>query len=468
MVHVRGNVSRYLDWFHGTLTEDSIKHQFRYIEENIIHLNEIQYVSELANAILEAAEELGFRQIEEFDKGFRKSKVSQNNGKRWSSSDNVDVEKHILTNSLVGKVNIKNNVAYGVNVISSDKEYEIRATKGVILSAGTYNTPKILQLSGIGPSDVLRLLNIPLVKDLPVGLNLQDHIATGLDLVVFNKTLSVNPMNMLNPFHVLNYFVNGKGPLTTPGCEVIGFLSTHNDETPDLQFMVMPVGISADRGSHLRNILGINNAVWENYFAKSFDKHTATILPIVLHPKSIGLVYINSTDPKLPPCIDPKYLSNKEDIQTLIRGIKLVTTFVETQSMKKLSAHINPITFPGCEEYEIYSDAYWECYVRHLTLSSYHPVGTCSMGTSPSNSVVDTSFKVFGVDRLFVADASVLPTLPSGNINAAVAMMASLFFDTTLKPITLHQNAKKSNCHKFDILHQYVHYVCISGVFVGA
>lgn len=460
MIHVRGNISHYVPWFHGKHTEAYILQQLKFIENSILHLNEIPYESELANAIMEAADELGYGRINDFDKGFRKSKVSQRNGKRWSTSDNLDVSKHILTNTLVEKVKIHNNVAVGVNILHFDSKYEIKAKRGVILSAGTYNSPKILQLSGIGPSNILKSLNIPIIKDLPVGHNLQDHIATGLDLILFNKTLSVNTMNMLNIFHVYDYFVNGKGPLTTPGCEAVGFLSTNNDEVLDLQFMVMPVGISADRGRHLRKSLGIKDSVWEHYFARTFDKHTATILPIILHPKSKGLVYINNTDPRVPPCIDPKFLSNIHDVETLVKGVKLVIKFVETSSMNKLSAHINPIPFPGCEKFENFSDSYWECYIRHLTLSSYHPVGTCSMGLSPSYSVVDSSFKVFGIDKLFVADASVLPTLPSGNINAAVAMMASVFYETNIRTFD-QRDRKASVCFKADLIREY--FMCFNG-----
>ncbi|XP_063825345.1 glucose dehydrogenase [FAD, quinone]-like [Ostrinia nubilalis] len=462
MIHVRGNISHYVDWFQGKYTKGFIKQQFQFVEDNILHLDNIQYESELATAIVEAAKELGYSTIEEFNKGFRKSKVSQNKGKRWSTSDNLDISKHILTNALVEKVNIKDGIANGVTVFVSNKSHKIKAKRGVILSAGAYNTPKILELSGIGPKSVLDPLNIPVIKDLPVGFNLQDHIATGLDLVLFNKSLAVNPMNMLNPFNVHEYFVNGRGPLTTPGCEAIGFLSTKNDETPDLQFMVMPVGISADRGTHLKKSLGINETVWENYFVKAFDKHAATILPIILHPKSKGQVYINSNDPKMPPCVDPKYLSNNDDVITLIDGIKLVIKFVNTLPMKALGAHINPMHFPGCEEFVFFSDKYWECYVRHLTLTSYHPVGTCTMGPSSSSSVVDINFRVHGVESLFIADASVLPTLPSGNINAAIAMMASLFFETGIKlSNTYHRVNISLVCHKSDYIFENLQNVCL-------
>ncbi|RVE45935.1 hypothetical protein evm_009408 [Chilo suppressalis] len=459
MVHVRGNISQYAAWFHGKYDENYLIDHFETVERDMLHLNEINFESELVEAMSEAAEQLGYSRLNsDFKIGYSKSKLSQKNGKRWTISDSLDLSKYVLSNALVEKVVIRNGVAKGVSIQIVDKKHNIFAKKGVILSAGTFNTPKILQLSGIGPANVLKSVNIPIVKNLPVGYNLQDHVTTGFDLILINKTLSVNPMSMLDLSNVYEYFVNGKGPLTTAGCELITFLSTKGDKVPDIQFMVMPVGISSDRGSHLRLALGISDTVWENYFENVFDKHAATILPIVLHPKSRGEVYIVNTDPKSPPLIDPKYLNCNEDVKTLINGLKLVEKFLKTPAMKEMGAYINPQHFPNCESHTIFSDAYWDCYVRHLTLSSYHPVGTCSMGLTSSNSVVDTNFKVFSVANLYVVDASVLPTLPSGNINAAVAMMASVFFDENVKSVKITNT--NMYCYKYQLIADLFYKIC--------
>lgn len=435
MIHVRGNLSHYLDWFQGIHTKEFITKQFEFVEKNILHLNDVQYQSELANAVMAAAKELNYNKLGiDFKLGFRKNIVSQKNGKRWSTSDNLDPSKHVITNALVGNVIFNGNTAQGVSILQSGRKSNIYARKGVILSAGVINSPKILQLSGIGPENLLKSFGIPVIKNLPVGRNLQDHIGTGLDFVLFNKSVSISALDMINPFNVLQYFINGKGPWTTAGCEVIGFLSTKNQTEPDLQFMVLPVGLSSDRGSLLRNNVNIKYEVWDKYFSKSFGSYVGTILPLVLHPKSRGQVSINSTDPNLPPLIDPKYLSHKDDRETIINGLKLVIKFVNTKAIQNVGGYINKNHFPGCENFEIFTDSYFDCYIKHLTLTSYHPVGTCCMGLPDSkNTVVDTSFKVLGIEKLYVADASVLPTLPSGNINAAIAMMASVFFETNIK-----------------------------------
>ncbi|XP_022834554.1 glucose dehydrogenase [FAD, quinone]-like [Spodoptera litura] len=456
MIHVRGNLTHYQNWFHGKYAKEYIQKQFEYIENNILHLNEVQYESELANTILTAAKELGYSNLDkDFKLGFRKNIVSQKYGKRWSTSDNLE-SKHVITNVLVEKVIFNDNTARGIQVLSLGKHSTIYARKGVLLSAGAINTPKILQLSGIGPENLLKSLSIPVIKNLPVGRNLQDHIGTGLDFLLFNKSVSISALDMINPFHVLEYFIKGKGPWTTPGCEVIGFLSTKNQSEPDLQFMVLPVGLSSDRGSLLKNNVNLKDEIWDKYFSKSFDSYVGTILPLILHPKSRGYVIINSTDPSLPPLLDPRYLSHKDDRDTLINGLKLVMKFVNTEAIQKVGGSINENHFPSCENFEIFTDSYFDCYIKHLTLTSYHPVGTCSMGLPDSkNTVVDTSFKILGVEHLYVADASVLPTLPSGNINAAIAMMASICFESII-------NAKTNIpfCNKNDRIYEYLFRIC--------
>lgn len=459
MIHFRGNLSHYVDWFNGKHTEEYIRQQFEFVESEIVHIDDTKYESHLSDAVMNAAKELGYKEINmESELGFMKSKVSQKNGKRWSTSDNLN-SKDILTNILVERVVFTGNKAIGVELIKSDIRKKLYARKGVILSAGTYNSAKILQLSGIGPKKLLKSLNIPIIKDLPVGENFQDHVTTGFDLLMFNKSLGLDGSDIVNPMNSYNYFLYGEGPLTTPGCEVIGFTSTKNENTPDLQFMVLPTGISSDRGSRLRKSLGITDEIWFEYFVKTFGKYTASFLPIVLQPKSKGTVFIKSKDVKEPPLIDPKYLSNKDDRQVLINGLKLVKAFTETNAIKNLEGYINPIALPSCKNYVMFSDSYWECYIKHFAATSYHPVGTCSMGLPESaNTVVNTSFEVLGTKNLFVVDASVMPSLPSGNINAAVAMMASVFCDTIKKSVT--EVNKDETCFKKDLIYEYLFNVC--------
>lgn len=144
-----------------------------------------------------------------------------------------------------------------------------------------------------------------------------------------------------------------------------------------------------------------------------------TIAPVLLHPKSSGEVKLRSSDPTDSLLIDPKYLSNEDDIVTLIYGIQFIKKLMDTKPMKDLGASFYTKLFPGCTDKVFDTMEYWKCYIQHLTLTSYHPAGTCRMGD-----VVDDSFRVRNVKNLYVVDASVLPFLPSGNINAAIMRLA--------------------------------------------
>lgn len=360
------------------------------------------------------------------------------NGKRWTPADSLLSTKpdnlHILTNAAVTKVLFNNFEAYGVQYSHLQTKKTIKARKGIVLSAGVIGSPKLLMLSGIGPEKHLNKLKIPVHQNLPVGENLQDHVTTGLDLIILNETLPVNVEKMMSFLAPFSYFILGEGPWTTVGCEAVGFCHTNatsRDSKPNLGFMVLPVGVTQDGGIHLKNAVSISQHVWDKYFGKLIGKQVISIIPIVLHPKSVGTVKLRNTDPDAVPIINPRYLSKSEDVAVLIEGIKLIQKLIETPPMQKFGAKLNRHKFPGCEHFMFDTDSYWECYVRHLTLTAYHPVGTCKMGHSKDKtSVVDYNFKVIGTNKLFVADASVMPSLISGNINAAVALLAEKAADS--------------------------------------
>lgn len=133
--------------------------------------------------------------------------------------------------------------------------------------------------------------------------------------------------------------------------------------------------------------------VWSRYFQPLFNESVITILPVLLHPKSVGEITLKSSDPKGNLKIDPKYLSNEEDVTTLVEGIKIIRRLVKTKAMQNLGARINQRKFPGCDLLEFDSDDYWRCYVKHLTLTGYHPVGTCKMASLEEGGVVDHSLR---------------------------------------------------------------------------
>lgn len=358
------------------------------------------------------------------------TQVNVRSGERYTTAHHLLKQNrrnlHVLTQAVVHRVVIHANFeARGVEFSRHGSVYSVIAREGVVLSAGVIGSPKILLLSGIGPRDHLNQVDIETKIDLQVGQNLQDHVATGLDLILLNKSIDMSMEKSIAPHSIYEYVFRGKGPLSSPGCEALGLVDFNNDAVPDLQFMVIPLGISCDGGIHFRKAMGISDESFVGYFQKLLHKTTATILPILLHPKSVGCVKLRDKNAASEPLIDPNYLQHHSDVETLFKGIELIKKLLQTKAMQKLGATLNPDIFPGCEGHRFDTKEYWECYIRHLTLTSYHPVGTCKMGpASDHDRVVETNFRVRGTNKLFIADGSVIPSLPSGNINAVVVMMA--------------------------------------------
>ncbi|KAJ8916103.1 hypothetical protein NQ315_004469 [Exocentrus adspersus] len=466
MIYVRGHPEDFRHWFGSNENYNFTTQILPYFEKlesqnfnddtrSSVYLSDLVYTSTIPEFILNAARELDSGVSENIlncMQGFGLPKVNIKGGARWTASHRLiqlDQSNIFLrTNRVVEKILFHGNFeAYGVQYSHLGKSYRVTASKGVVLSAGV-----------IGPRTHLEEINIVTKIDLPVGENLQDHVTTGFDLILLNQTINYGMRHMLNPYSLFEYFWSGTGPWTTPGCEVLAFFNTENklNAVPDLQFMVMPLGTNEDDGLHIRHLLGISDSAWNNYFSLLNRTKAMTILPILTHPKSRGTVRLKDADSKSMPVIDPKYLSRKEDVEILLKGIELIKNLVKTEHMQTFGAKFNTNIFPGCESFEFDSKAYWECYVRHLTITSYHPVGTCKMGHEQDpTSVVDYSFKVKGTNNLYVVDASVIPTITSGNINAAVLMLAEMASDT-IKSTHFFNDNKKCNIKDYFI----PNYIC--------
>lgn len=393
----------------------------RYFEqfERDLEPEEVKFRTKLADAFQEAGQESGYGPFESV-------RVTQKHGLRYTVADfykKLDRNGHrVVSGAFVTRVTFEEDqaTASGVEFTKSGKKYSVMATKGVILSAGTVGSAKILLQSGIGPVNHLKDIGIPVRVDIPVGENLSDHVSTGYNILLLNESLYLDWSDILTPKSLFS-FAKGEGPWTMPGCESSAILSLGSD-IPNLQFMVLPVGLTQDFGVHLRNIANIDDEVWEKYFGKMLGMSAATILPVILHPKSQGVVKLKDSNPYSSPVIDPQYLSHPEDREVLLKGIRILQKLIDTKALQKIGAEINPLPFPGCESLLWDSREYWLCYIDHLTLTTFHPAGTCSMG-----SVVDRNFRVLHTDKLFVVDASVMPELPSGNPMGTIGMLAHRF-----------------------------------------
>ncbi|KAE8738623.1 Glucose dehydrogenase [Frankliniella occidentalis] len=478
MVYLRGHEK---DWKSWEYSQASMLHYFKkselqlgcYKNDSSYHnsdgwlpVSDMPMKSELSDAVLNAAKELGYF-VGDLNTmshaGFMEVQTNTLNGARFSADAAFLYagklpNLHVRTNSHVSQVVVdQHNEVKGVVFYNADGQHHAECRHGVILSAGAIGSPKILLQSGIGPADHLSEIGIPVKISSPyVGKNLQDHASTGSDLVLLNASLALSLSNLVHPSSFWDYVFKGKGPLTHGGCEVTGLLYTRfsdpNEDPPDIQLLVLPAGQSFDDGSLLRHNMGLQDKVWNQYFSHKTDNYKAigiTILVILLHPWSHGELKLQSADPFDSPLINPKYLSDPRDVETLVEGIYAVKKLIKTEAMAKLGAHLNPKPMPGCETHEFDSHDYWLCYVRMLTYTVYHPAGTCRMGPEKT-AVVDRSFRVHGTSNLYVVDASVMPSLPSANINAAVVALAERAADVLTDRVTRkRRNQNQSPQHTY-------------------
>jgi choline dehydrogenase-like flavoprotein len=308
----------------------------------------------------------------------------------------------LYTDSLALRVVVEAARAVGVSFERAGQSQQVRATREVILSAGTLQSPQILLLSGIGPAAQLQAQGIQTVHDLAgVGRNLQDHLACPVLMSTTNPT-SYGISGRALPrgaWNVLQYLFGRTGPFASNVFESVGFLKTLPDlDRPDVQFVFQPA--ARPRPTFPLPI-----------------GHGYAISPVSLYPKSRGTVTLQSPDPHAAPAIDPALLSVAEDIQPLIRAIKLARRILAAPNF----AHYHGTEMaPGVA---VQSDEAIAEFIRASSYTVHHQVGTCRMGEH-ADAVVDSQLRVRGLEGLRVVDASVMPRLIGGNTNAVVVMIA--------------------------------------------
>ncbi|XP_075217854.1 glucose dehydrogenase [FAD, quinone]-like [Lycorma delicatula] len=453
MLYVRGSKHDYNKWYsYGNPGWDfkNVLYYFKKSENASIHrLRQSKYhgtkgylitsdgfdhtFDKVADLFYSAIDELGFRKSHDLNNGspngYGPVQTTIGNGVRWNAArafltpvkDRQNL--YVVQKSHVTKLLIKDTAVYGVEIDRDGVRYDFTATKEVIVSAGTINTPQLLMLSGIGPKQHLNDLNIPVVKNLPVGENLQDHL-------LFFSYVAINPIKLdikddLDIVYDLLKFRNGS--LTKIGfLPLTGFLNfTCGDSvSPDIQFhnFYFPKGTKYD----IAQILGRYPAENRNLILeKNKDYDIFFLTPTLISPKSRGKILLNSTNPFDHAKIFANYLSHPDDIKTFLKGIHVVQDIVNSEPFKAVNASFVYAKYEKCSSFKDGSDEYWNCLFTQAASTIFHPAGTCRMGPRDDpRTVVDPTLKVVGVDNLRVVDASVMPDLPSGNINAPVLMIA--------------------------------------------
>ncbi|XP_045159508.2 glucose dehydrogenase [FAD, quinone]-like isoform X2 [Mercenaria mercenaria] len=449
MQYTRGSSYEYNEWAANGCTGWSYKDVLPYfLKSEDIQIDELKSskyhhsggplavsggrVTHLSDLYMKAGQELGFN-ITDYNgadqEGFNRIQVTVRKGVRDATGlaflgrmgkrQNLD----IAIETFVTKVDIKNKAARGVFFIHNGRKEYVVARKEVILSAGAINSPQILMLSGVGPKDHLQSLNISVLADVPVGNNMHDHQMAFMFSKI-NKPISLSD-DLVNGFWTrLRYTLFGTGPLTIAGSDGSAFF--YNDESKrgktsaDIQIIIFSKFLPQNL-----NYFNFKDTVAKEYLAENGNVEGFNFIVSVTHPKSRGTLRLKSSDPFDYPLLDPQYLTDEKDVEDFIGGIRMWEKFIQTKTMKELGADINQMKMSFCSQHEFRSDAYWECFVRHLAVTVYHHSCTCKMGAdNDPTAVVDSKLKVKGIRGLRVVDASIFPTVTSGNINAPVIMVA--------------------------------------------
>jgi choline dehydrogenase len=371
---------------------------------------------EILEAWRDAAAECGIPKIEEFNRGdnFGNAyfQMNQKSGRRWSATraflDPIKKRPNltVLTEAVVSNINFSNEngelSATGVNVLTPNGQQTFHANNEVVLSAGAIASPQLLQLSGIGPAGLLQDHGIAIQKEMNgVGANLQDHLQVRIIYKVDN-TVTLN-QRARTPWGMaamgLEYFLRRTGPMTMPPSQLGAFSKSGPDQpSANIEWHVQP--LSLDK------------------FGEPLHRYNA-ITPSVcnLRPTSRGHIQIQSNDCHTAPKIQLNYLSTQQDVRVAVESIKMTRKIMRAEALQKFA----PVELKPGENLQ--SESELVDAARNLGTTIFHPVGTCKMG-SDLNAVVSDRLSVHGIGKLRIADASVMPTITSGNTNAPTVMIA--------------------------------------------
>lgn len=335
----------------------------------------------------------------------------------------------LLPNSYVTKIYV-NESSNRREVYFSHRQqlYKARAKKEIILSAGTISSPQILMLSGIGPENHLRELKIPVVKNLQVGSNLQDHTAY---YGTYFRTNFTDPRQSVQEY--IEDYMNETGFYTVAAnLQGIGYYETPSNTErgySDAELIIVPSPIL---NNYTRTAFRFTNETFQGLWGSVNGENSFIVYIILLRPESKGTIRLRSNDPYAYPLIDAKFLSdrNNRDIRKVYEMIQFVHRLQRTRAFRSIDAQIGAINLPACRRFKRNSRDQWYCNIRHLTFNLYHPVGTNKMGPNPnSGAVVDSRFRVHGFRSLRVVDASVLPFSFAGHPAASAMMIGDRAFE---------------------------------------
>jgi len=395
---------------------------------------------EIQEIVLQAAREMGVPILDTIngDKfvGYGIAQGTLDKGHRVSvSKAYLSPIKHrsnlyVMKSTRADAILLDNTRAVGVRMTLKDgRSIDVKASKEIILSAGSIASPQLLMLSGIGPEKHLREMGIPTIVNLPVGKNLQDHVLWyGLSLSFKNQNATPpSPTFFLDAAY--EYLIHNRGPLiTVGGFDLTGFINVHdsNAKYPDIQFMnSYTPQWHTSMITDFFNGLNVDTEIIQKLTEILTEADMLNFFSVLLKPKSIGEIRLRSKNPADPVRIYANYFSEQEDLDTILKSLDFVKKMINTETFKRHEFRLRHIDIPDCRHTKFDSDEYWKCNLRYTSSTTFHPVGTTKMGPQGDpTAVVNPRLKVHGIQGLRVIDASIMPTITGGNTNAPTIMIA--------------------------------------------
>ncbi len=414
MIYIRGNRADFDAWAaagHAGWSYDDVLPYFKRSEDNErgedryhavggpLAVSESRSMQPLIETMLEAARQAGHEHNPDFNgarqEGVGRFQLTQRDGWRDSTADaflrpaRSRPNLAVLTHAMARRIVFEGDRAVGVEISRHGALQEIRAAREVILSAGAYQSPVLLMLSGIGPEDQLAPLGIEIREALPVGHGLQDHCMAQLNFLTDEPSLFATA----TPENLALLQEEGRGPMTSNIPEGAGFFRARPGvDAPDIEFHFAP-GMFFDEG------------------LTAPSDHGYCFGPVVIKPTSRGRVMLRAPLPDAKPRVLCNFLTTDEDRASMIAGLRIAMEIAAQEPLRRTARA--PFSVPDSD-----SDEDLLAFARRAGQTVYHPTSTCAMGA-----VVDSDLRVYGVQGLRVADASVMPEITRGNTNAPVIMI---------------------------------------------
>lgn len=433
MVYIRGHRDDYDQWaalgntgwsydevlpyFKKSEHNERIKNEY-HGQHGPLNVSELYSDNPYQKTFIEAAKEVGYPLNDDFNgaeqEGLGVYQVTQKNGERWSAARGYLLPHlaqrpnlHVITHAIVSRIITENGRAVGVEYQQKGQSFTIKATKEVLLSAGAFQSPQILMLSGIGPRQELEKHGIPVVKDLAgVGENLHDHpdFIFAYKTKLMDGTFGVSMGGSLDLFkQISRYRKERRGLISTNYAECGGFLKSRPElDKPNLQ-------------------LHFVIAVVDNHARTMHTGHGISCHVCLLNPRSRGSVKLSGKHVNDPLLIDFKFLEDEQDLQDMVEGFKVTQKLMQAPA---LNDKIKQDMFTA----NVKTDEDIRKILCQRVDTVYHPVGSCKMGVDDM-AVVDPELKVYGVEGLRVIDASIMPNVVNGNTNAPTIMIAEKAVD---------------------------------------